>query len=152
MPHSSRCHTQNRWRRSSVGVAALQVVLVAVVAVIALVAFVDIVTFSEFSEHHQLVLVGDMRDLLGEAPAAVIFSGQSVEEVGRYVVILNKKLDSLLQLLAQNLFVAVSAAHSGKEEAPARYTHVQAGNDRVSEPTQSERRAYQIATPYTSRS
>jgi hypothetical protein len=49
----------------------------------------------------------------------------------------HEKLDALLQLLAQNLFVAVSAAHGGEEEAPARYTHVQAGDDRVREPTQS---------------
>ena len=97
VPHSSRCHTHNRWRRSSVGVAALQVVLVAVVA---LVAVVDIVTLSECSEHQQLVLVGDVRDLLREAPAAVVLAGQSLAEVGRYVVVLNVKLDALLQLLA----------------------------------------------------
>lgn len=145
-------HKHNRWRRSSVGVAALQVVLVAVVAVVALVAVVDIVTLSECSEHRQLVLVGDVRDLLREAPAAVVLAGQSLAEVGRYVVVLNVKLDALLQLLAQNLFVAVSAAHGGEEEAPARYTHVQAGDDRVREPTQSEQRAYQVATPCASRS
>ena len=103
MPHSSRCHTHNRWRRSSVGVAALQVVLVAVVAVVAvvaLVAVVDIVTLSECSEDRQLVLVGDVRDLLREAPAAVVLACQSLAEVGRYVVVVNVKLDALLQLLA----------------------------------------------------
>ena len=153
LPHSRRCHTHNRWRRSSVGVAALQVVvLVAVVAEVALVAVVDVVTLSECSEHRPLVLVGDVRDLLREAPAAVVLACQSLAEVGRYVVVLNVKLDALLQLLAQNLFVAVSAAHGGEEEAPARHTHVQAGDDRVREPTQSERRAYQVATPCTSRS
>ena len=100
MPHSSRCHTHNRWRRSSVGVAALQVVLVAVVAVVALVAVVDVVTLSECSEHRPLVLVGDVRDLLREAPAAVVLACQSLAEVGRYVVVVNVKLDALLQLLA----------------------------------------------------
>jgi hypothetical protein len=72
-----------------------------------------------------------VRYLLREAPAAVILAGHSFAEVGRYFVVLNIKLDVLLQLLAQSLFVAVSAAHGGEEEAPARYTHVQAGIDRV---------------------